>query len=246
MQAFDKKNKNLKTRTMKKNVEQYLAFKRGDVKMPEHLAIKKELSGKLFENKLLERLSRTGIFAPIILHVTISSFLLWYGITTLGLPLQPTLLLIGGGFVFWTFAEYNVHRFLYHTETNSDFLFRLQHNAHGVHHNHPIDPTRLAMPPLPGLILSSLFFLLFWLVMGNFVFAFFPGFMMGYLAYISFHYAQHRIKSPKWPPFRKLWRHHDVHHYVNPYVAHGVSTRLWDFVFGTMPKQRMRDEAAKF
>lgn len=231
---------------MKKNVEQYLAFKRGEIKMPEHLAIKKELSGQLFKNKTLEKLSRTGIFTPIILHVAISSFLLWHGFNNVEILLQTTLLLFGGGFIFWTFAEYNVHRFLYHTETNSDFLFRLQHNAHGIHHNHPKDRTRLAMPPLPGLLLSGIFFLIFWLVMGNYVFAFFPGFMMGYLAYITFHYTQHIVKSPKWPPFKALWRHHDVHHYVNPYVAHGVSTRLWDFVFGTMPNKRMKDEASKF
>jgi sterol desaturase/sphingolipid hydroxylase (fatty acid hydroxylase superfamily) len=62
--------------------------------------------------------------------------------------------------------------------------------------------------------------------------------MMGYLGYISIHYSQHRIKSPSWPPFRALWKHHDVHHYVNPYVAHGVSTRVWDFVFGTMPLKK--------
>jgi hypothetical protein len=204
------------------------------------------LSGQLFKNKTLEKLSRTGIFIPIILHVAVSSFLLWHGFNNVGFLLQPTLLLFGGGFLFWTFAEYNVHRFLYHTETNSDFLFRLQHNAHGIHHNHPKDRTRLAMPPLPGLLLSGIFFLIFWLVMGSYVFAFFPGFMMGYLAYITFHYTQHIVKSPKWPPFKALWRHHDVHHYVNPYVAHGVSTRLWDFVFGTMPKKRMKDEASNF
>ncbi len=223
---------------MEKNVKEYLAFRKGEVKMPEHLAIKKEITAPLFKNKFLESLTRTGIFTPIILHLSISSFLFWYGVTQLKIPLTHAMITLACGFVFWTFAEYFVHRFLYHTESNSRLLTRIQHNAHGIHHQYPIDPTRLAMPPVPGLLLSGLFFLIFWIVNSTYVFVFFPGFMLGYLAYISIHYAQHRIKSPIYPPFKALWRHHHVHHYVNPYVAHGVSTRLWDFVFGTMPEKK--------
>ena len=219
-------------------MKEYLAFKRGEIKMPEHLAIRKELTGPLFKNKFLESLTRTGIFVPIFLHVSVSSFLFWYGTTNLGIPLNASLIALGSGFVFWSFAEYNVHRFLYHTETNSKFLLALQHNAHGIHHQYPIDPTRLAMPPVPGLFLSGVFFLIYWLVNSTYAFVFFPGFMLGYLTYISFHYAQHRIKYPSWPPFKALWRHHHVHHYVNPYVAHGVSTRFWDFIYGTMPEKK--------
>ncbi len=223
---------------MQKNVEEYQAFIRGDIKMPEHLAIRKELTGTLFKNKFLERLTRTGIFTPIIMHILVSSASFWYGTSKLEIPLSNALFTLAFGFVFWTFAEYMVHRFLYHTESNSAFLLKLQHNAHGIHHQHPKDPTRLAMPPVPGLILSGLFFLLFWIVNSTYTFVFFPGFMAGYLVYISFHYAQHVIKTPIYPPFRALWRHHRIHHYQNPYIAHGVSTRLWDFIFGTMPNDK--------
>ncbi len=208
--------------------------------MPEHLEIRKEISGPLFENKFLERLTRTGIFAPIFLHLATSTFLFWYGITRLGLPLNHGMVAAVGGFIFWSFAEYNVHRFLYHTESNSRWLFNLQHKAHGIHHQYPIDPTRLAMPPVPGLVLSGVFFLIFWLISSTYAFVFFPGFMVGYLTYISLHYAQHRVKSPMYGPWKSLWRHHKVHHYVNPYVAHGVSTRFWDLMFGTMPEKRTK------
>ena len=222
---------------MEKNVEEYLAFKNGEKKMPGHLAIRKDKTGQLFKSKLLERLTRTGIFPPIIMHLSVSTFLFWQGITTFEIPLNVALILLAVGFVFWSFTEYHVHRFFYHTETNLKFLSNLQHKAHGIHHQHPIDPTRLAMPPLPGLFLSSIFFLVFWLVGRSYAFVFFPGFMVGYLTYISLHYAQHRIKSPKYGPWKALWRHHHIHHYVDPYVAHGVSTRFWDFIFGTMPKK---------
>ncbi len=223
---------------MENNVKEYFAFKRGEIKMPEHLTIRKGITGKLFKNKFLELLTRTSIFSPIIVHVTTSAVSIWYGTARLGIQLSSALLVFLAGYFFWSFAEYCVHRFLYHTETNSKFLLNIQHKAHGIHHQYPIDPTRLAMPPVPGLLLSGVFFLIFWLVHPVYAFAFFPGFMMGYLTYISMHYAQHRIKSPKYGPWKALWKHHHIHHYVDPYVAHGVSTRFWDFVFGTMPKKK--------
>lgn len=224
---------------MEQNVKDYLAFKRGEIKMPGHLALQKGETGKLFKSKLLEMLTRTGIFAPIATHLTTSGLAFWYGVAKLQIPMLNAAIVCFIGVLFWSFAEYTVHRFFYHTETNSKILLKIQHKAHGIHHQFPIDPTRLAMPPVPGLLLSGLFFLLFWLVSSTYAFVFFPGFMIGYLLYISMHYAQHRIKSPKYGPWKALWKHHHIHHYVNPYVAHGVSTRLWDFVFGTMPKKNM-------
>ncbi len=208
--------------------------------MPEHLTIRKARTGPLFKNKILEKFTRTSIFAPIALHLTTSTILFWYGTARLEIPFIHAMIAMALGFVFWSFAEYMVHRFLYHTESNQKSLFNLQHKAHGIHHQFPIDPTRLAMPPLPGLFLSSIFFLIFWLINHTYAFVFFPGFMIGYLGYISLHYAQHRVKSPKYGPWKALWKHHQVHHYVNPYVAFGVSTRFWDFVFGTMPGKRTK------
>ena len=206
--------------------------------MPQHLSVRKEITRSLFTNKFIERLSRTNIFPPIIMHLAISTTLFWYGIVWVGIPVLQGIIAATCGFIFWSFAEYMVHRFLYHTESNSRALFNVQQNAHSIHHQHPIDPTRLAMPPLPGLVLSGCFFLLFWLVSSTYVFVFFPGFMVGYSAYISMHYAQHRIKSPIYGPWKSLWKHHKVHHYIDPYSAYGVTTRFWDFVFHTMPEKK--------
>ncbi len=225
---------------MEKNVEEYIAFKNGELKMPGHLAIRKEISRPLFKNKFMESLTRTGIFPPVIMHLVINATLFWYGITQLEIPVLPGIIAAVCGAIFWSFAEYNVHRYLYHTESNSRTLFNLQHNAHSIHHQHPIDPTRLAMPPLPGLVLSGFFFTIFWLINSTYVFVFFPGFMVGYMAYISLPFAQHRIKSPIYGPWESLWRHHQVHHYIDPYIAFGVSTRFWDFVFHTMPKKQSK------
>ena len=72
----------------------------------------------------------------------------------------------------------------------------------------------------------------------NYAFAFFPGFLLGYVAYISIHYMQHLFKPPAFPPLNRLWKWHALHHYKYPLTkAFGVSTSLWDVVFGTQPRE---------
>ena len=44
-------------------------------------------------------------------------------------------------------------------------------------------------------------------------------------------------------PFKRLWKYHALHHYKYPETkAFGVSTTLWDWVFGTlcMPEKGQR------
>ena len=109
---------------------------------------------------------------------------------------------------------------------------------HGNHHEYPRDKERLFMPPVPSLILASFIFSCMYFVaqligLRENIFAFFPGFMLGYLMYGSMHYAIHAWNPPyKW--MKSLWRNHHLHHYKNEHLGFGVSTTLWDRVFGTM------------
>lgn len=89
------------------------------------------------------------------------------------------------------------------------------------------------MPPLPSLIIASCFFLLYYIILGTNALAFFPGFMLGYLLYGSMHYAIHAWNPPfQW--MKPLWRNHHLHHYKDGDKGFGVSSTLWDRVFGTM------------
>lgn len=104
---------------------------------------------------------------------------------------------------------------------------------HGNHHHYPKDKTRLFMPPVPSLILAAALFGIQYIVLGKYAFAFYPGFILGWLMYASMHYLIHAIE----PPFKflqPLWRNHHLHHYRNDNLGFGVSNTLWDKVFGTM------------
>lgn len=104
---------------------------------------------------------------------------------------------------------------------------------HGNHHHYPRDRQRLFMPPLPSLILASVIFIVQYLILKENVYIFFPGFILGYLLYASMHYAIHAWNPPfKW--MKPLWRNHHLHHYKDEEKGFGVSSTVWDHIFGTM------------
>ncbi|UII24446.1 sterol desaturase family protein [Fulvivirga maritima] len=208
-------------------------------KIPEHLRPKNEGTDQLFKSGILEKFTRTHVAVPITMHTIIILVFCW-----LGLSQMPVLKFLGiffSGWLIWTFLEYWIHRYVYHVKTENKVLRRIQHMGHGIHHQYPKDPTRLAMPPLPALILLTGFYSIFWLILRENAVAFFPGFLLGYLLYISLHYAQHRYKAPNYGPLKRLWKYHLLHHYKHPEdKAFGVSTLLWDVVFGTLPKEKQK------
>ncbi len=190
----------------------------------------------LFKNKFLERLTRTHISVPLILFSIISTVLIIYGLRNFHISAVNTVPIFFGGFFAFTLVEYLMHRFLFHLTPTTKKREKFAYTVHGVHHDYPKDRDRLAMPIPLSMTLSVLFFFFFKLIMGNFVYAFLPGFFMGYSAYLWVHYMVHAFQPPKnfW---KFLWVHHGIHHYKDPDSAFGVSSILWDVVFGTMPKK---------
>ncbi|MBO9701620.1 MAG: sterol desaturase family protein [Sporocytophaga sp.] len=194
---------------------------------------------QLFDNPILERLSRTHISIPISIFIVISSVLLFYAFRYTTLPgiLIPFLFL--GGFLFFTLIEYLVHRFVFHMEPTSNFKKKIQYNMHGVHHEFPKDKDRLAMPPLLSITLALVLFAIFYSLMDTKVFGFLPGLLTGYASYLFVHFIVHAYAPPK-NIFKELWVNHAIHHYKDNSTVFGVSSPLWDYVFGTMPPKKKK------
>ncbi len=191
---------------------------------------------KLFENKFLEKLTRTHIAIPISLFIVYSGALLYYSITSVGvLSGWQTAGLFAAGLFLFTLVEYVMHRYLFHIDTSTKRKAKLQYTLHGVHHEYPKDKERLAMPPIMSIAIATTLLFVFKLILNEMVFAFLPGFLVGYAGYLFMHYILHTYKAPK-GFFNFLWANHAVHHYKDQTKAFGVSSPLWDYVFGTMPK----------
>ena len=188
----------------------------------------------MFENPTLEKLTRTHISVPIAIFVTAAVALATYAYRYTDLP-KPTIgALFGAGLFAFTLVEYLLHRYLFHMSTHTERREKIQYNFHGVHHEFPKDKGRLAMPPVVSVLLATSILGLFYLLMQEAAFAFFPGFILGYAGYLFVHYIMHAYQPPK-NFFKTLWINHAVHHYKDQSKAYGVSSPLWDYVFRTMP-----------
>jgi sterol desaturase/sphingolipid hydroxylase (fatty acid hydroxylase superfamily) len=157
----------------------------------------------------------------------------WYAFTYTDLSNALIGTLFGVGAITFTFIEYWVHRSVYHIDPTTEARAKFQYVAHGVHHEYPKDKTRLAMPPVLAIVVAVTLFSLFFVLMGEAAYAFFPGFIWGYASYLLVHYAVHAYAPPK-NFLKQLWINHAVHHYKDGNAVFGVSSPLWDYVFGTM------------
>lgn len=193
---------------------------------------------RLFKNNYLEYLTKTHPLVIWSIYLPIIGCMLYYSIAAVNISYAALAASFFGGILFWSLFEYAIHRFAFHHVAESERAQKIIYIIHGNHHEYPRDRERLFMPPVPSLILAAvifaaMFFLSKLLGSTEYVFAFFPGFMLGYLVYGTMHFAIHAWNPPfKW--MKPLWRNHHLHHYKEEQKGFGVSSTLWDHVFGTM------------
>lgn len=192
----------------------------------------------IFKNPFLEQFTKTNLTTNIVVYGFAVLALIYVALEVKNIQFTTFLSVFFFAIFSWTLAEYLLHRYLFHWISENKYIQRFHFIMHGSHHLYPKDKERLLMPPLPGLIMASFLFLGFYFIFFLFgipdiTWAYFPGFFLGYLLYSFLHRATHVNKPPK--RFKHLWKHHSLHHYKYPDKAFGVSTTLWDRVFGTMP-----------
>ena len=162
---------------------------------------------------------------------------LWMGFGDISLGALAAIFV--AGVVFWTFTEYTIHRWAFHIHPTTELGKKVHFLVHGIHHDFPRDSTRLVMPLLVSVPLSLAFYGVFELLMAPYHYPFFAGFVAGYVAYDSIHYATHhwQMKSRTW---NFIKQYHMKHHFVDPDTAFGVSNPMWDYVFNTVPEWARR------
>jgi sterol desaturase/sphingolipid hydroxylase (fatty acid hydroxylase superfamily) len=191
----------------------------------------------MFETPLIERFSRIHPAMPFVFWLPVLGYLgVRAGIHGVGLIQSAGLAL--GGLLVWTFSEYVLHRYVFHYVGPRLWQRRVHFVLHGVHHDFPQDADRLVFPLGASIPMGTAFYLLFRVFVGSvLVDPVFIGFGIGYLTYDGTHYAIHHFRmSSRWG--RWIKRHHMVHHHTGENARWGVSSPLWDWVFGTMGSSR--------
>lgn len=192
-------------------------------------------SPRLYENPILERLSRTQprtiawVYLPIILT------LLYFAISQL--TLTRVIVMFCFGIALWTLIEYLIHRFAFHYQPRDSKWEKINplyygYYIHHIHHTYPRDKLRLVTPLVVTLPLALVFYGLFWLLFHSYNNAVFAGFLLGYTLYDLLHAFTHI--SPMQNRVAKFFKtYHMRHHYLVENKCFGVSIPLWDFIFKT-------------
>ena len=148
--------------------------------------------------------------------------------------------LIPLGILIWTLLEYGLHRFVFHVRIplRDARLKEFVNSSHLLHHASPRDREKVLVRPGYGLVISAILFGVIYAISAS-VFtttAVLVGIWAGFLYYEAVHYRVHFTLSATGVIARQR-RTHFYHHFTNNKRCFGVTTPLWDYVFGTaLPK----------
>jgi sterol desaturase/sphingolipid hydroxylase (fatty acid hydroxylase superfamily) len=203
----------------------------------------KDETVRMFRSNFMEVLSKVHPAVPLIIFVPVILYMISLSVFTYHIDALNIIGLVFFGIFIWTITEYLLHRFIFHLELKSEIGKKIHFIFHGVHHDYPSDSRRLVMPPSVSIPLASLFYFLFSFLIGSIsVLPFFAGFLIGYLFYDMTHYAIHHFNmhSIFWLTIK---HHHIKHHFKDPDRGYGVSSPIWDYVFGTNYPDKEEQEA---
>jgi 4-hydroxysphinganine ceramide fatty acyl 2-hydroxylase len=201
----------------------------------QHYVSNKNETVRMFDSNFMEFFSHVHPATPLLLYMPAVGYTLYLSLWQRKLSILAVAGLFVLGILLWTLIEYLIHRYIFHYEPKSHLGKRLHYIVHGVHHDYPNDARRLVMPPSISVPLAVLFYILFLLIFGRLAPGVFAGLVFGYVCYDMLHYATHHF-----PMKRGLWlwlkQYHLRHHYKDDDAGFGISSPLWDFVFGTTRK----------
>jgi sterol desaturase/sphingolipid hydroxylase (fatty acid hydroxylase superfamily) len=157
--------------------------------------------------------------------------------------------LICAGLLTWGLIEYAIHRWVLHRESRIDDARLHGNRVHLAHHADPYALDRLNVQLSESLPVCAAYCLLAWAATGSWratVFLY-DGLMLGYFFYEYLDYQAHH-GAARGPLIRYFRRYHLLHHHCAAQARFGVTSPLFDLVFGTYrvarktsPSQRVLD-----
>ncbi|KAG0042651.1 fatty acid alpha-hydroxylase [Gryganskiella cystojenkinii] len=207
------------------------AFYLEQVHIPRHLVG----SAKIFGSPFLEVFTKTPWYMVPVFWLPIIAYNVNKSLEA-GLTTEQSGTLFLAGMFTWTLAEYVIHRFLFHVDDllpDSTFWLVAHFLLHGIHHYLPMDRLRLVMPPALAVALAiPLNKLAHTMLATPSAYAAISGLFFGYVLYDLTHYYLHHAKPFKFH-FKEMKTYHLKHHYANFEGGYGITSKVWDKVFGT-------------
>jgi len=185
---------------------------------------------RLFKNDSVEKLT---VISPAAFAWTWSLALPLIAFAGWGkAEVSTALALMLAGLVVWSLFEYAMHRYLFHWSRDWRPLKWFVFLIHGNHHAAPGDRMRNLMPVIASWPIGGCVWAIAWLALGHAGTWLFLGFMIGYVAYDTVHFACHQLPM-KSRIGMALKQHHMRHHHVDENRNYAITALFWDSVFGT-------------
>ena len=175
-------------------------------------------------------------FSPLYFYTGVSLCLGWLAAGK-GLSAISVALLLAAGFVSWSLIEYGLHRFIFHYNARSNFGRKLVYQAHLSHHENPKARDRIFASLFLSTPIAAVYWLVAWATTGSWAAAswLFIGMAAGYFCYEWLHFQCHHGRS-RMRLLRYLRQYHLLHHYRTPELRFGVTSPVFDFIFGTFAR----------
>ncbi len=186
-------------------------------------------SPRLFKHDFLERLSSVHFAVPLFIYVRIIYFFSEQAFLQMGLTIPVFAGFSAAGVLIWMLTAYVWHQTVSHFKNTSAIIRGMHTLLQGLHYQAPEDGNRVMISPFVSIPLAIGAYYLFAMVLpDDYLYAFYPGFLAGYLVYDLGHYALHQldIKHPRWVLLRKKhFRHAHAatcsEDDINNYFQHG-------------------------
>jgi sterol desaturase/sphingolipid hydroxylase (fatty acid hydroxylase superfamily) len=157
------------------------------------------------------------------------------GVESFAAPAAP----LAVGLLSWGLFEYSIHRWVLHREPPREGAGLPGNRTHLAHHADPNALDRLNVQLSESLPDCVVYFLAAWGLTGDVQSATFAydGLMLGYFFYEFLDYQAHH-GAARGRLVRYFRRYHLMHHHYDARVRFGVTSPLFDYLFGTFHVER--------
>jgi sterol desaturase/sphingolipid hydroxylase (fatty acid hydroxylase superfamily) len=175
----------------------------------------------------LSRLTPVGFYVTVVLCLLVFT-------RRETLSLTASFVLLALGILSWGLIEYGLHRFVFHYDARSTLGRNLLYAVHLSHHEDPGSTDRIFSSLLISAPVAAVYLLLVGIATGSWRAAsfLFAGLVAGYFYYEWLHFRSHHRRA-RLRLFRYLKKYHLLHHHQTPELRFGVTSPLFDIIFGT-------------
>ena len=181
-----------------------------------------------------QQVDRFQLYKPFIFYIAVLSFMQLAVVRSNGSSLPSAASLFVAGLLTWGLYEYATHRWVLHREPKVEG-FNLPGNlTHLRHHADPNSLQRLNVQLSESIPVCVVYYLLAWAVTGSWQAAthLFTGLIAGYFFYEYLDFQAHHGTS-RGRLTRYFRKYHLQHHHYDATVRFGVTSPLFDYLFGT-------------